>query len=213
MSRVLIAVPTYENIYPDTFRSIYSLDTAGHEADFDFFRGYDVANARNAIASATLDHKYDYVLMIDNDAVLPQDALANLLETEGAYPLGHSVAVGYMLSRPIRTANSTGKTTVFKFANGSYRVADAYTADELKALRDSGKNHIQVRGSGLGCALIHRDIFNAVKFPWFKWTVYGDGTQLSEDLGFCEKLRKCKIPVYVDTRVACGHMMRHIDYA
>lgn len=30
MVRILIAVPTYENIMPDTFKSIYDLDKCGH---------------------------------------------------------------------------------------------------------------------------------------------------------------------------------------
>ena len=28
--RILVAVPTYETIYPDTFKSIYGLDSAGN---------------------------------------------------------------------------------------------------------------------------------------------------------------------------------------
>ena len=32
--KILIAVPTYENIYPDTFKSIYDLDET-YESKFD----------------------------------------------------------------------------------------------------------------------------------------------------------------------------------
>ena len=31
--KILIAVPTFENIYPDTFKAIYDLDVSGHDAE------------------------------------------------------------------------------------------------------------------------------------------------------------------------------------
>ena len=62
--RILIAVPTFENIYPDTFKSIYDLDKCGHECLFEFVRGYDVAMARNKIASRSLDINADYVFIV-----------------------------------------------------------------------------------------------------------------------------------------------------
>ena len=78
--KILIAVPTFENIYPDTFKSIYGLDSAGHEVFFDYIRGYDVATARNKIAQAAIDEGADYVLMVDNDVVLPEDVLVNMTD-------------------------------------------------------------------------------------------------------------------------------------
>ena len=80
MPKILIAVPTFENIYPDTFKSIYDLDVSGHDTEFEFVRGYDCATARNRIALMALDKKTDYVLMVDNDVVLPKDALINLFD-------------------------------------------------------------------------------------------------------------------------------------
>ena len=196
MSRILIAVPTYENIYPDTFKSIYELEKGDNEVDFDFFRGYDVANARNVIAQATIDKGYDYVLMVDSDEVLPKDALINLLESEQKY-MEHNMVLGYCLSRPRNSTNTSGRTTVFKFGRKDYVV---------------GVKKLQVRGGGLAPALIHRSVFEKMEYPYFKWTDYKSRAQLSEDLYFCEKFRSIKIPIFVDTRVACGHLMRHIDY-
>ena len=48
--KILIAVPTYENIYPDVFKAIYDLDKGDNDVDFQFFLGYTVAKARNMIA-------------------------------------------------------------------------------------------------------------------------------------------------------------------
>lgn len=208
--KILIAVPTYENIYPDTFKSIYDLDKGGHDTDFRFFRGYDVANARNQIGQATLDGGYDYCLMIDNDVTVPSDALVKLIETEQEYKLSRSMVVGYCLTRPVNADNTDGMASVFKWGGRDYVRADAYNANELKALRDNGVKKVQIRGSGLPCALVHREVFEKIKYPWFRWMTYDNKMQLSEDLYFCEQFNSVTRPIFVDTRVACGHMMRHI---
>ena len=211
--KILIAVPTYESIYPDTFKSIYDLDKGDHSVDFNFFRGYDAANARNQIARATLDGGYDYVLMIDNDEVIPKDGLLNLLETALSYKSGECMVVGYALTRPPNRPNPDNRASVFKWGGRDYVRADAYTGTELIELRDAGTYRVQIRGTGLGSALIHRSIFDKLKFPWFKWIQYESGSQLSEDLYFCEQFVGIQTPIFMDTRVSCGHMMRHIDFA
>ncbi len=43
MSKILIAIPTFENIMPETFKSIYDLDPCGNELSFEFVKGYDCA--------------------------------------------------------------------------------------------------------------------------------------------------------------------------
>lgn len=207
--KILVAVPTYENIYPDTFKSIYELDRGGHEVDFNFFRGYDVAKARNTIGEATVDGGYDFVLMVDSDEVMQKDALLNLLEGQEQEK---SMAVGYCLSRPTVAVNTTGRTTVFRWGGKDFVYEDAYTAQELQAIRERGLYKMQIRASGLGCALIHRSVFEKMSFPWFKWIEYENKTQLSEDLHFCCKFAELGKPIFVDTRVSCGHMMRHLAW-
>ena len=78
--KILIAVPTFETIFPDTFKSIWDLDKGGHEVAFDFVRGYDCATARNNIAQTAINGNFDYVLMVDNDVVLPRDVLMDMLD-------------------------------------------------------------------------------------------------------------------------------------
>lgn len=212
MSRILIAVPTFENIYPDTFKSIYRLEKGDNEVDFDYIRGYDVAKARNLIALETLHCGYDYVLTIDSDVEVPWDALLNLLQTEQACKLGHTMAVGYCPSRPKNGENRNNRTTAYKFGGRDYIHENAYTGDELLTmLRKDGVTSVQVRGTGLACALIHRSVFEKLKYPFFKWTEYSEGHNLSEDLYFCEQMAKVQKPIYLDTRVSCGHVMRYIS--
>ena len=72
---------------------------------------------------------------------------------------------------------------------------------------------MQIHGGGMGCAFIKTDVFRMIEYPWYDWVNYKHRGVLSEDLYFCEECRKNSIPIYTDTRVNCGHMLRHIQFA
>lgn len=212
--KILIAVPTFENIYPDTFKAIYDLDTAGNDVSFEFVRGYDCATARNRIADRAMKTESDYVLMVDNDVVLPHDALINLMDDPKL------VTLGYYAHRDSDNIYR-GKTCICKLNDEkgtpyfNYPLESEYTAEELKALRESGQYKVVIHGGGMGCAFIRTDVFVRTPYPWYDWVNYADSHRgmLSEDLFFCERCKKAAIPIYTDTRVSCGHMLRHIQFA
>ena len=211
--RILIAVPTFENIFPDTYKSIWNLDRGEHTADFEFVRGYDCATARNRIARIALDGKYDYVFMVDNDVVLPKDALRNLLED----PV--EVCLGYYAHRGEKN-EYTGRQNVCRYLNElgfphwNYPFESEYTAEELQALKEKGEKKIRIHGGGMGCALINTDVFERTEYPWYDWVNKPDPNEpmLSEDLFFCERCKQAQIPVYTDVRVGCGHVLRKVQW-
>lgn len=210
MAKILIAIPTFENIYPDTFKAIYDLDVSGHGVEFEFVRGYDCATARNRIARIALDRGVDFVLMVDNDVVLPKDALQNLLDDR------KDVTLGIYAHRDVDNIYR-GRTCVCKIydENGNkhfnYPIESEYSEQEIRTLRENGQYKVQIHGGGMGCALIMTEVFRKTKYPWYDWANYKDGRMLSEDLYFCENCRKKNIPIYTDTRVVCGHMLRHVQ--
>lgn len=209
--KILIAVPTFENIYPDTYKSIYDMDKSGHDVEFEFVRGYDCATARNKIARIALDRGTDYVLMVDNDVVVPKEAFSYFLDDP------KDVCLGFYAHRDTDNIYR-GRTSVCKLLSDSgeryfnYPLESEYKATELAALKDRGEYKVLIHGGGMGCAFIKTDVFNRTNYPWFDWTNYKSGAMLSEDLFFCENCRIHGIPIYTDTRLNCGHMMRHIQY-
>ena len=209
--KILVAVPTFETIYPDTYKSIWDLDKCGHEVLFDSVRGYDVATARNRIAQKALDMETDFVLMVDNDITLPKDALKLLLED------AKDVNLGYYAHRDTDNIYR-GKTCICKLKdeNGKeyyhYPLESEYSAAEMHAMADAGETKIVVHGGGMGCALIRTDVFRKTTYPWYDWVNYGDANRgmLSEDLYFCSLCRACGIQIHADVRVGCGHLLRHV---
>jgi glycosyltransferase involved in cell wall biosynthesis len=211
--RILIAVPTFETIYPDTYKSLWDLDKDGHEVLFDSVRGYDVATARNKIAQLAMDLKTDYVLMVDNDVVLPKDALKLLLED------AKDVCLGFYAHRPDDNVYR-GRTCICKLKdeNGKeyyhYPLESEYTATDMHGMADAGETKIRIHGGGMGCALIRTDVFKRLTYPWYDWVNYGEKNRgmLSEDLYFCTQCIIAGVPIYADVRVGCGHMLRHVQW-
>ena len=202
--KILIAVPTFENIMPDTFKSIYDLDKGGHDCIFEFVRGYDCATARNNIAQKAIDLKTDYVLMIDNDVIIPKNALINLLDDS------KEVCLGYY---PHRDAHNIydGRQSVCKLGEKNY--TQMYKACELEEFKAKGIYKLPIHGGGMGCALIKTNVFNYIKYPWFNWVNYEDRHGvLSEDLYFCSSCNGNNIVIYIDTRVGCGHIFRRAQW-
>lgn len=211
--RILIAVPTFETIYPDTYKSIWDLDKGGHEVLFESVRGYDVATARNKVAQKALDLNADYLLSVDNDVVLPENALTLLLEDP------KEVCLGYYAHRgPDNLYN--GRTCICKLKDENgvayyhYPLESEYTAKELHAMAEAGVKKIEIHGGGQGCALVRTDVFRKIEYPWYDWVNYGDKNRgmLSEDLYFCVLCRNNHVPIYADVRVGCGHLLRHVQW-
>ena len=203
---VLIAVPTFESVSPDTFKSIYGLDGGGHDTLFDFVRGYDCANARNNIGHLAQYEGADYVLMVDSDIVLPEDALVNLLDPAA------DVCCGYY----VRKGANRDTTCAFKLARpdgrpySDYTVEGCYSLDELHAFRDAGETRVEVHASGMGCALVRTEVFHELPYPWFDLVNRNNGKTMSEDMYFHEKCREAGIETWVDTRVGCGHLFTEV---
>ena len=190
MRKILIAVPTFETIAPETFKSIYGLKRInGYCYMFDYVRGYCCARARNVIADEAMQYGFDYVLMVDSDMVIPSNTLESMLRDPvdlclGCYP---------------RKNTRNGTVELFKQTPKDF--VDTYYYDELKAL----KGKIDVKGGGFGCALIRTEIFKHLQRPFFRYVEYASGDLLSEDNYFCLQVTKAGFKVQADTEVKCGH--------
>lgn len=210
MTNILVAVPTFENIYPDTFKAIYDLEVPEDcKVAFDFVRGYDCATARNNIVLKGMDD-YDYILMVDNDVIIPQNTLKLFLDHSvdiclGAYPHRDSDNI-YRGRTCVCMLNDKDGNRYF-----NYPLDSEYESKELIELEDQGANKIRIHGGGMGCAFIKTSIFKRLDYPWYDWVNYADDNRgmLSEDLYFCERCKTKGIPIYTDVRIRCKHILRH----
>ncbi len=195
--KILIAVPTFENITPETFKSIYALHTGEHTVHFDFVKGYDCAIARNKIVEKTLEGGYDYVLMVDSDIIIPQDTIDRFLDSP----------VDICFGICPRKNTKTGKTAVAKLGQAGFH--DMYTMEEITK---TPLSRIEVKGAGAACAFIRASVFKKLEYPWFNYVSYKDRSFLSEDYYFCNSAIKAGYVMWADTRIKCGHLVRGFQY-
>lgn len=193
-SKILICVPTYESVCPETFKSIYDLEVpkSAERPDFEFVKGYGCALARNKSASMAVNQGYDYLMFVDSDIQLPVKSLTYMLEYDcdvcmGIYP---------------RRNNSSGKTEVF--LETAYNFYDENNLNAKNIPENIAR--VNIKGGGMGCALIKTSVFKHMNYPYFEYVQYDDGTTLSEDNYFCWQAKtKAGALIQLDTRVKCKH--------
>ncbi len=197
MTKILIAIPTFETVSTETFESIFNLEKIpGVEIELRFVKGYGCAKARNEIANISINEKFDYVLMVDSDVVLPKNTLERI-----KLWVGFDIVLGYY---PKKYESSMSE--IFKLGGG-YNKETQMTIAELKNIE---ADLVQIRGGGFGCAFIKTSLFNKLRYPYFVYVEYEDKTCLSEDLYFCEQVNKANVRVYVDPKLGCDHIGKKI---
>jgi hypothetical protein len=171
--------------------------TAGLERSVAF--GNYIPAQRELIMQDALDGGYDYLFFVDDDIVLPNDALERLLETIEADPQT-AVVGGLYYSRdevrPIATAGWDSADTT-----------SAYIPPFTSTSTDP------VDGIGFGCALLRVAVARTFAPPYFPAHVYLErrarvARQCDEDFCYCERVRKSGYRVRLDARVRCGHYDR-----
>ena len=191
--KILIAVPTFENIQPEVFKAIYNIKSE-HELTFDIMRGYDCALARNNIGKMAQAGNYDYVLMIDSDTLVPPDVLDLMLDPPADVVLGVCP----------RKNTKDGKTAIIYLDSHSYHNSYYY--------KDLPEERTRVKGGGFACGLVKTSVFTDLDYPWFQYVTNEDWSTLSEDYYFCMNAAMMGIEIYVEPRVKCGHLARYYQY-
>lgn len=197
MARVAICTPSYDEVEKiNTGVSIYNMDNAGHDTFRLSKSGYGVEKGRDECVKAALKENADWILFIDSDIMVFDDTLEMLMS--------HDVDVCLGWYRRQKAKN--GETCLYPSWQPGFSIC--YKEDDLYELASNGERLIEVKGGGMGCALIRAGVFDVVKYPWFNYIPYEDGSRLSEDLSFCLTCRSLGIKVYADPRVGCGHALK-----
>lgn len=181
--KILIAVPTAKYVETETFKSIYDLEVpVDCKTELQFFYGYNIDQIRNLIASWA--ERYDYLLAVDSDIMLPNDALKKMLK--------HDVdVVSGMYIQRIPNTHSLEL----------YGPAGRLSYNEVK-----DKGLMEIVSCGFGCVLVKSEVFKAVGYPYFVYhSALDHKDTISEDTDFCKKARDKGFKVWVDTSIKCPH--------
>ena len=186
--KVLIAIPTGGGVHEQTAMWVSKVAKCRNNFIPATFRGRPTDYSRNAMVRIFLsDESLTHLLFIDSDMEPPIDAVDRLLSRRmpivaGCYPVTMSDGLNWALS--------------IKGDDGHHHL--------IKQLPDKD-NLFPVDGAGAGCLMIRREVLAQLPWPWFRWIERPDGSQVSEDIFFCDKAIAAGWPIYADPQVICYH--------
>jgi len=153
-------------------------------------RGFSLTTNRTRLAQLAMEGGCTHVFFLDDDVVCPNNIIIDLLR------LNLPIACG--IYRAKKRKEERGLAAWMKVRGGDG--IEGYLPIEEK---QDGRI-VEVDVTGLGCALIRRDIFERVHEPWFVWE---PPPAVSEDFYFFEKVsREIGIKPVIDMQQQCGHI-------
>lgn len=175
------------------------INTTSFAISYHAVGGYPVDVARNMLIDKAIKDDPKYILFVDEDTVLPWDAVVNLLETSAKYPNTIVNGVYYV-----------------KFGNVMISIFDECSRLMVPDVTPNTGVIRDVENIGLGCTLIPMGIIHKLKTTFkdiplscvVPSGMWGDPDIkfMGEDTWFYNLCRKINIEVIADTRVHCLHM-------
>ncbi len=173
--------------------------------------------ARERTVEDALSAGVDWLLFLDSDVIPPEDVFPLLRRHDRRVVSGVYYVPG---------VDSVVYPAVWRLDDGG-ELKPVEVDDDGRILSETGEvlatpdasGLVTVDAIGLGCALVHRSVFEAVDRPWFRWTKgyeshpwdlshEGEVPGISEDFYFCHKVGQAGFDVHLDTSVQCAHEKR-----
>lgn len=149
-------------------------------------RGLSLTTNRTQLVRMALQSDATHIFFLDDDVIAPNNVITTLLQAN------LPIACGLYMAK--KQKNERGLTAWMKNPDGG---------GYLTIAPQQNGRYIQVDTTGLGCALIHRSIFEKTPKPWFVWEPEGP----SEDFFFFLKVAKeLNIKPVVDMECKCLHL-------
>lgn len=189
MKRILVAIPAQEYIEVQTFKSLWDLAVPeGYELDLRIEKSDSISQIRNLIADWA--KRYDYLLSVDSDIVLPKDSLVKMLAAD------KDIISGLYIQR----IPGTQTLEVYMDTPNGGCTNIPYSLIENRGV-------VEIAACGMGCTLIKSEVFRTMEYPHFVYKEALDHKNtVSEDVYFCMKARETGFKVWADSSIKCDHI-------
>jgi hypothetical protein len=219
---VMVCAPVLERpTLPFLWNCIYLAKK--YELGFSIQADTMIARSRNMLADRFLKSNAEWSLWIDGDMACPiankdwfkwitgseqvPDIVANYDVLTRLQMHGKPIVGGVYASRKYH-----GRLVIQPDVRPRSE-EDRTLANEIRRGTASGLK--EVNWIGFGCALVHRRVFLEIqqRFPelapeheFAPWRFFQPAGDEGEDEAFCERVRACGVPIWLDTQLVCAHI-------
>jgi hypothetical protein len=206
MNKILIVTPSHNKINSDTIRCIFELDTPLNSQVDVFFpkNGYpetddlgrqNIIEKQNQARKIVLSENYTHLFFIEEDMLVPKDALKKLLKVDADVSYGL-----YCFRRPPFMWNATAALDTEKL------VGFSYSSGEQDFINNKFSSVLPVDGLGFGCTLIKKEVLESIEFRIGWDHCHPNGEPSHSDVYFACDCINNGFTQLCDTSVLCGHI-------
>ena len=192
-NKILFAVPTLSSITPYTCFSIAQV-CQREDITYMAIEGSPTDQVRNQIVKRLLANPdHSHLMMWDSDIKTPDDIVDLLLGCNAP------MAAGIV---PIMIKDKIVSNIVIKNPDDP---------EQLVFMEQWSSKAVpfEAENVGTGCVLIHREVFETVPWPWFRYQEREeDGRRTGEDIFFGRKAAEYGYKYMVHPRAICNHYKR-----
>ena len=146
-----------------------------------------IAFARNIVSQYALREGFDWLIMLDDDAIFPSDLVRRLI----SHNKDVVAALAYQRLEPHGTVS-------YEFS------AEAKGPIALEGIEHTGLR--KVDGTGMHAVCIKTSVFAKLKAAGIESWYGGFDNKFGEDFAFCARMQEIGVQVYVDTDLITGHL-------
>lgn len=194
--KILVGIPAFDGVVAEAQQSIFGMVyRAGRDLpnlDVAIHIGYkkEQFRARNNIVDAAIANDMDYILMLDDDMIVPHNLIQKLIEHDKDVVGALYYQRGGMYHPVIMRRKSHEK---------GLHTADFIDQSDPIVNENKGLHQVDVIGGG--CMLFKTDVFRSILQPYFETERI-----LGTDISICGRLQDAGHEIWVDTNIELGHV-------
>ncbi len=200
MTKLAILLPHRDNMDYRAWRDWYHFGLQKPDGTtFMEINGLPVNLAREKMINDVLKGDSEWIFFLDDDLICPNNIILQMM----SYNLPICCGLYWAKKKKSERGLAAWMKAPDNVYNGPWSRLNGYIAIEHNVIHNQQSKLIQVDVTGLGCALIKREVIEKLSTPRFDWQV----EKSSEDFAFFEKCeRELNIFPVIDTTMQCRHI-------
>lgn len=191
--KILIATPHRNKTDPNVTNFVKMQTPAAFDVILEQPYGFTVPDARNFIVNKAINEEFDYIFFVDDDVLIPKNALVQLIHHKADIVGGFYYRKYYPLESVGMHVNEDDCPVPIE----GYKIGDII-------------HNTLVLPSGI--TLIKTDVFKNMDSPCYRTCTINNRPTITEDTYFCQKARDLNYDIITDTGIQGVHVDKKGGY-